>query len=403
MVMLTRRRESGAVSLFLVIFAMLLITVVTLSFVRTMVADQAQSSLADLSQSAKDSSQAGTEDAKRALIYYRTVCANGTAADCAAAKVKLDSTTCNVGLTTILPDITTGQEVKIQKTQSSADQNGYDQAYTCVKIALDTPNYLGTADANTSKLIPLKIDPTDPASANGFDSVTIEWYLSSDLGSTSSSVNLITDTALPRPLYLQTDWPTNRPSLMRAQVMQFGDTFSLSDFDFGASNTTNSDANTVFLYPTGPTGTTRTATNLIDLATSDVRQSANRAPQPVKCSGLLAGGVYACSATLKLPNAIGSADAKSRTAYLRLTPMYNATHFRVTLSSGATVLNFSGVQPSIDSTGRASTQYSRVETRVDLSSTNFAFPEAAVDLTGNLCKDFTVTNDVTDYTNSCTP
>ena len=83
--------------------------------------------------------------------------------------------------------------------------------------------------------------------------------------------------------------------------------------------------------------------------------------------------------------------------------MYNATHFKVTLNSGATPLDFSGVQPSIDSTGRASTQYSRVETRVDLTSTNFAFPEAAVDLTGNLCKDFTVTDNATDYTNSCTP
>ena len=175
MVMLSRRRESGAVSLFLVIFAMLLITVVTLSFLRNMVADQAQSSLADLSQSARDSSLAGTEDAKRALIYYRTVCANGTAAECTAAKAALDSDTCNQGLTTIMPDISTDREVKIQQTQSVDDNNGYDQAYTCVKINLETPDYLGTIDANSSKIIPLK-------ATGDFNTVTIDWYMLSDLG-----------------------------------------------------------------------------------------------------------------------------------------------------------------------------------------------------------------------------
>jgi Tfp pilus assembly protein PilX len=391
--MLTRRRESGAVSLFLVIFAMLLITVVTLSFIRTMVADQSQSSLADLSQSAYDSSLAGTEDAKRALIYYRTVCTNGLASDCAAAKAALDSSTCNQGLTTILPGISPNQEVKIQKTQSSTDTNGYDQAYTCVKIALDTADYLGTANANTSKLIPLK-------ATGNINAVTVQWYMPSDLGSSSTNVSLVPDSAVSKLLYLQTNWAPNRPSLLRAQLIQFGSNFSLSDFD--TSNTVNSNTNTVFLYPTGTTGTARTVTDSLAIAQRDIRKTATGAPQPVRCSGKLSSGGYACSVTLTLPQAIGQTD-DSRTAYLRLTPMYNSTHFRVTLSGATGSLNFSGVQPSIDSTGRASTQYRRVETRVDLAGTNFAFPEAAVDLTGNLCKDFVVTNNASDYANSCTP
>jgi Tfp pilus assembly protein PilX len=393
MVMLSRRRESGAVSLFLVIFAMLLITVITLSFVRTMVADQSQSSLADLSQSAHDSSLAGTEDAKRALIYYRTVCTNGSVADCATATAALNSPVCNEGLTTILPDIIPNQEVKIQQTQSSTDTNGYDQAYTCVKVTLDTPDYLGTADANTSQLIPLKAD-------GDINTVTVQWYMPSDLGSSSANVSLIGDSAVSKPLYLQTNWPANRPSLLRAQLMQVGANFTLADFD--TSNTVNSDTNTVFLYPTGTTGTARTVTNPLAIAQKDIRKTPTGAPQPVKCTGKLSAGGYACSVTLTLPQAIGQTD-DSRTAYLRLTPMYNSTHFRVTLGGATGSLNFSGVQPSIDSTGRASTQYSRVETRVDLSSTNLAFPEAAIDLTGNLCKDFVVTDNASDYANSCTP
>ena len=156
------------------------------------------------------------------------------------------------------------------------------------------------------------------------------------------------------------------------------------------------------MYPTGITGTARTIANPITIAERDIRKTGVKSPEPVKCSGKLSSGGYACSVTLTLPQAIGNTD-DSRTAYLRLTPMYNATHFRVSLAGTAGPQNFDSVQPSIDSTGRASTQYSRVMTRVDLANTNFPFPEASVDLTGNLCKDFVVTDNNDDYSNSCTP
>lgn len=389
MVMVNRRRESGAVSLFLVIFAMLLISVVTISFLRLMLADQRQASASDLSQSAYDSAQAGVEDAKRALIYYQTVCANGSQGACNAAAAVINSATCNEGLREVVA-VTPNQEVPVQQTQSSNDAQ-LNQAYTCVKMNLQTQDYLGTVQANTSKIIPLR-------STTPFTSVTIQWYSKDDLGTTGSSVDLVPDSATEKPLYLQTNWPANRPSLLRTQLMQVGSSFTLDSFD--TSSPTSSNANTLFLYPTGTTGKASSAKDTWAIAAEDIRKTPTGTPRPTRCSGSLSGGGYACTTTIDLPQAVGQSD-DTRTAYLRLTPLYNATHFRITLDDGTAL--FDAVQPSIDSTGRANDQYRRVESRVDLVDTTFPFPEAAVDLTGNLCKDFVVTDKASDFRTNCTP
>ena len=395
MVMFRHRYESGAVSLFLVVFAMLLITVVTLSFIRIMIADQQQASVSDLSKSAYDSSLAGVEDAKRALIYYRTVCATTDVVGCAAAKATIDSNSCNQSLTTVFSDLTPNKEVLVQNTQLPADVNGYNQAYTCVKMKLETPDYLGTVQANTSKLIPLK-------STALFNTVTVEWYMSTDLGSTGTALSLIPNSAVIKPLYQQTNWPSNRPSLLRVQLMQFGSNFTVGSFDAASSSATNSNAKTLFLYPSSaPVGTVPPINDVANF-NSDNRQIKTGAPQPIKCVSNLNAGGYACTVTITLPQAVGQTD-NSRNAYLRLTPMYNATHFRVTLGSPASGILFDGVQPSIDSTGRANQQYRRVQSRVDFVDTSFPFPEAAIDVTGNLCKDFIVTNVTTDFAGTCKP
>ncbi len=393
-------KQKGAVSLFVVVFAALLITVVTVSFIRIMVQDQQQATTTDLSQSAYDSAQAGVEDAKRALIRYQNICDSG--ADCSSTSADyktITSSNCNDAVK-VLKDVSAdSSEVKIK---TGATENSLDQAYTCVKISLDTIDYLGTLTANESNFIPLK-------SVTPFDTVQVQWFSADDI---SSDKNYVVDLQPvgSTPLLAQTSWASNRPPILRTQFVQFSDAgFKLSDFDNTAAGQSN--ANTLFLYPYGLTGNAAIPsiqTNI--LINRDIRKTPTGAPLPIECAGNLTAGGYSCTTKIQLPSPIGGGN---RVSFLRLSTIYNKANYRITLidsaaapcttSADPSCVKFSAVQPEIDSTGRANSLFRRVSTRVELTDTNFPYPQAAVDLTGNLCKDFRITDNVADYQNNCTP
>ena len=393
-------KQKGAVSLFVVVFAALLITVVTVSFVRLMIQDQQQATTTDLSQSAYDSAQAGVEDAKRALIRYQSICDSGVDCSATSADYKaITSSNCNDAVK-VLQDVSAdSNEVKIQTGSTS---NSLDQAYTCVKISLDTIDYLGTLAANESNFIPL-------TSVTSFDTVQVQWFSADDI---SSDKNYVVDLQPvgSTPLLAQNSWASNRPPVLRAQFIQFSDAgFKLSDFDNVAAG--QSDANTLFLYPYGVTGNASTpSVQTNKLIERDSRQTPIGAPLPIECKGNLSAGGYSCTTKIQLPAPIGGGN---RVAFLRLSTIYSKANYRVTLinsiaapcmtSADPSCVKFSAVQPEIDSTGRANDLFRRVSTRVQLTDANFPYPQAAVDVIGNLCKDFRITDNVADYQNSCTP
>jgi Tfp pilus assembly protein PilX len=383
--------HKGAVSLFIVIFTTLLMAVITVGFIQLMTKDQQQATANDLSRSAYDSAQAGIEDAKRLLLLDQS-CDNGTAdsatINCLVVASALASRECNTLAAGGVVSETNNETIIQQSVGDNAAK--LDQAYTCVKVVEDTDDYLGKVDAGGSVVIPLN-------SMNPFNKVVLSWFEEKDIVSSTnsraisfpgsgSSVNLPRDNG--------TRWRVNTPSLMRAQLIQVGRSFQLSDFD-GARSGGRGSANTLFLYPASSGATSKNFG-------SDSRQDPLAAPQPIACRSTISGGGYACSVELTLPDP-EDGSAADRRAFLHLAALYNASHFKIELkdSSGSAV-KFAGVQPEVDSTGRANDMFRRVVSRVELRS-NMTYPRAAVDLYGNLCKNFSVTTIASDYVSSCTP
>jgi len=390
-----RARQQGAVSLFVVIFATLLISIVTVSFVQLMLRDQQQSTANDLAQSAYDSAQAGVEDAKRLLILDQA-CRNGTAAstvNCAAIASALTpapgdtQTACNTLSAAGIVGETNGETIIQQSSGDSATQ--LNQAYTCVKVGVNTDDYKGNIDVNQSDIIPLR-------GVSAFTSIELSWFSRDDVAAEGEDdVEFPTtgsDSSLPPE---GSEWPDNNPPLLRTQFMQMGGSFKLTDFDDSQPDN-KSNANTLFLYPSA------TGLTMKDFAL-DARRSPSNSQQKVQCHDSFLDGEYACTVTITLPNPIDGNTA-DRNAYLRLTSLYNGAHYSIKLKNGNETVRFSGVQPLVDSTGRANDVFRRVETRVELVG-DFTYPEAALDMQGSLCKNFTVTNEEAGYRGSstCTP
>ncbi|HEU5187668.1 MAG TPA: hypothetical protein VFT87_04135 [Candidatus Saccharimonadales bacterium] len=380
------RKEQGFVSLFTVIFFILLVTVITVGFLRIMVLEQQQALDNDLSASARAAAESGIEDGKRALLaYYDPATPPDLKTELTAAFgpqwVNCDSLT---GKTQVRNQLgITGQAV------GSTDLN---QSYTCLGVRLNSADYVGSSTALKSEVFPIK-------GVSNFDLVKISWHLlSNTVGTDGDGQPSALPPNVPLPLLPpQTgagSWTTlGYPAYLRVQLIGYPRTGS---FDRAALEARSK---AVVLAPISGGSAT-----IINLGTADsahsfdsTKASPNR---QVACgSDFSQYGTYLCTATLQLPAGITSAD---NNLFLRVTPIYGQTHFKTELydSSTFSVVEMNEVQPTIDATGKAGDVYRRVQSRVRINPMT-VFPEFAAESGDTICKNMRVADAANSTGNNC--
>ncbi len=356
-------RQRGVTALFIVIFASILLSIITISFSAMMLREQQRSTDDEQSQGAYDAALAGIEDGKRVIV----ACRNGVQRACDA--INKQPAAC----TTVIDAGINGnpshpEEVMVQSS-TAGDGSWLNQAYTCVVINKNPSDYIGQlAQHDTSIMVPIK-------SVSNFSRIKLSWHTNED-ASTSSPVS---DNPHLPPLGV---WQANRPALLRVQLMQYSNG-SIPTVDFDSAM----NARTIYLYPE-----TVTTNALFDI---DQRRVGEMKSQPVRCvnGGFSITDGYACDVTLELP----APAMANREGFLRLTSLYTGTHFRVQLLDAAGPVKFDDTaQTIVDATGRANDLFRRVEARVEMVG-NFPYPRATVDITNNFCKTFAVANDADGY------
>lgn len=358
--------------MFIVIITTMITSIIVASFIKLINRDYTSSSTQDLSQSAYDSAQAGVEDAKRFLAKYELTCFRDTkdAHVCEKLNTALHSSknSCNA-LYAEGYGVGSGNGETVLSSSTSSNEEDLNQAYTCLKIQKDSSEFLGEVDKDDQKIIPLK-------ASSPYNKIVLSWHSDRDgeiLNLDPLSGNLL----FPK----ESDWG-GRPAAIKAQFI--GDQpgrSSLSDLNTNFSDDGIGIDEQVY-YPVKST-----ISHHANLPST--KRTGNNAPEPAGCMANMSTKPYACKIEIKTAQDI----PREISSYMIISPLYRKANFKIELFKDNTLVSFEGVQPIVDSTGRANYQFRRVESRVEMTDYNSIIPNYAVQIDGNaaLCKNFYVT------------
>lgn len=373
-------KQRGFVSILSVIFFMLLMSVLTVSFLRIMTDEQGQVIEDDLSKGALASAESGVEDAKRALVYCRGL-SGAARTNCYSA---LNNPNCpgmfdpgfaGNPLPAALGLDTSGGGGAVRV--GSAANN---QRYTCVTTQLQTYDVVGQASESLGELIPLR------ATAN-YDRVYIYWHQQSTDGAA----------ALPGATdfnnnYRYSEWRNT----VTNQRFVAGLRLQLIEFDRTRTLTQQQDSSIgMYLMPMSNTG--RTLSPPLQIGAPVSPSSIGDKRVEVRCSTTVLTNGYVCALGLLVPP---ESPADNKEYYLLVKSIYGSPHYRVALADGGTSVQFDDVQPQIDSTGAAADVFRRVISRVSYNSDVFTTANA-LESGIAICKDFLVTETATTSSGGC--
>ncbi len=363
-------KEKGVVSILSVIFFIILMSIITVSFLRIVTDEQEQVIQDDLSKGALAAARSGVEDAKRALL----LCRSKTGAAQTQCYNDLNNQNCPgiFGSATMVNDLSLEQnpDGSIKVGDPNNDNN---QRYTCVTISQTTPNVTGIASEGLGAFIPLRT-----TSPSGFNQIRISWHQTSlDGAANIPAAGAISLDTNPR----RTEWQTGGVryiAMPRIQLVQFDTTQTLNaqqDSTVGA-----------FLVPNNG-GSQTVAVNAI-APNGMAKRAAVNCLTPTPQSG------YRCTATLNL----NFAQSPTSQYFMFLKSQYGTPHYQVELLYNGATAPFDDVQPEVDSTGAAANVYKRILSRIEYQADTY-FTGNSVESGLSICKDFSVTFD--SFTNPC--
>lgn len=388
--------KRGGVSIFIVMVVGVLVSIMSASFLRLMFRDQEQASKLDLSQSAYDSAQAGVEDAKRFLRIFRAACGpsgtgifEGVTHNCNAMRDAIRNESCYTLATAGIGN--PNGETIIQTTSGAggaSNDASLNQAYTCVKLRMNTADFLGRTNDGSPSVINLR-------GTTAFDRVRIRWHSRENMTNGNNIALDSLSNPSVRPRIDSRNWRNqNRPAILKAQFYGYVPHVGMSSSDMDTPYPDDGNgASEMLFYPVNRTSAS--SSNESRMPTVRRNESSSQATTDytfTRCSDRMDANsnAYACETTVDIGRSVRPSDV----LYLRLTPLMNDSNFKVELLNGNTVVDFAGVQPKVDSTGRANTQLRRVESRIGFNDTSFPVPLFSAQTESNeepICKDFSVT------------
>ena len=409
---ITVNRERGGVSMMSVMFFVLFLSILAVSFLRITNDEKQRSIRNELSTAALSAAEAGVEDAKRVLLYCMDPavantdedCQNLESASCTDIINNFNTTSTNARKQIITKsDTNNGDAVVATGGAGDATEKNYQQYYTCLQINRYTsdlefslPSFDSKAlDSSASVVFPLSLaaQTENGYKTNGIElkDFVLQWHLvGGDQSYDGDYGNLQASGDVKNPA--KSDW--TGPAMMRIEMIAVKKgSFSIDDL--------NSSNFAVILRPTKDGGDYTTNDLIISayaVSSNPNDPAVNQPLQNVKCyDHSVSSDGYQCLVRVSYNGSTMQLDQYDY--YIRLTSIYRDSHVNIGHMSGAyagnasTPLVFNALQPAIDVTGRVNNSYRRLIARVAPNASlsgNLFFPEYAIESGSSVCKQMIV-------------
>ncbi|MGB3008805.1 MAG: hypothetical protein WBB33_00425 [Candidatus Saccharimonadales bacterium] len=370
---MVRRSQSGFVSIFSVLFFIIIATIITTGFLRIALRETQQAIDNSSANSALAAARAGIEDGKRALVLY-----NKTSDT--TLKTAIQDAIATQNCTAIFGNSDIASALSLDTNGKVETQNLDQQYYTCLTIQPDTDTYETVVAPGKSTIIPLQ-------AKTNFDSVTLRWHKLSTDGALTSGAEPLVGTNPNVADFASTGVPT----FIRLQLIAVPN----------ATTVTNISSATGFIR-TNTKIAGAAPTNFMSYDSSGPKQAAG----VTSCNTSVTE--YACEVVLNAasfpgvipppapPSPIFPINTAANTYLLRVSALYSNVHIQAIMKNGADTSKFSMVQPEIDSTGKSGDTFRRLKARVKFANDAYV-PEYTAEAygtggQGKICKAFSVTS-----------